>query len=289
MPETTLQPSIKDSRITSRFPTSNSGASTTAAVGYSDNPYSHDLLLMFDLSTIAKGSKIQKAILSLYVDSVLSAGVWGLCIWRLLQPDWTEDGSTWNTYDGVNPWGSGGAEQEGVDISSALMYGPVNTSGISGGEWMDMELSPSEFQSLIDFGNYGMKFGSNIRDANNSASHTFRTSEHATTATRPKLYVRWIEPSGRLFEYKFNKYDKEKKILNSYSRSISPNELRPDAWMFVEGTVLQTAIAYESLVVDPRTNYIVGVSNNEDSRVVGIEFNRNQFADQIIQRLVRGA
>jgi len=288
MPETTLQAGIVDTALSEDNPSTNYGSSTTHNLGFDSGGDNDDILIKFDLSSISKGSKIQKATLSLYVNSIYTSVVENVVIWRVLQPDWTEDGATWDDYDGVNPWGTAGAESEGVDISTALLFGPTSLSGVTADTWEDFELNTSVFQALIDAGNNGMKLGSSIRNPTSNRWFTIRTSEHATSSTWPKLYVRWIEPSGRLYEYKFNKFDKEKRIVNSSGKVIRPNELRPDTWIFVEGTKLPIAIAYDSLVVDPRTNYIVGVSNDEDGNVVGIEFNRDQFADQIIARLTRG-
>ena len=109
-----------------------------------------------------------------------------------------------------------------------------------------------------------------------------------TAAHRPKLFIRWLEPSGRLFEYKVNKFDAKKKILDSMGDEVQPNEVRPDKWIMTEGFDLPGGVAYESLILDPRISYIVGVTYDEDGNRLAIETDRNQFADAIIQRLTRG-
>ena len=149
-------------------------------------------------------------------------------------------------------------------------------------------LNISEVQALIDVGNYGMILKGRDRAPGVNRGVNLVTSDDAAAGDRPELYIRWIEPSGRLFEYKYNKFDAEKKIYGPMGDELEPNELRPDNWIFTEGFDLPSAVSYESLITDPRMSYIVGITYDEDGGILGIETDRNQFADAIISRLTRG-
>ena len=92
-----------------------------------------------------------------------------------------------------------------------------------------------------------------------------------------------------MFEYKFNKYDPSPVLLGPMGEEIALNEVRADKWVFTEGFDLPGGIAYESLIIDPRMGYIVGCTYDEDGNRLGMEMDRNQFADAIIKRLVEGA
>ncbi|RLC88752.1 MAG: hypothetical protein DRJ03_01495 [Chloroflexi bacterium] len=290
MPEQTFQPAAadgKDTWINSRFPANNYGASTTMSLGYSSNPYSRDIHIAFDLTPIKKGSKIEIATMSLYCDSKL-AGVANVEIRRILEANaaWTEGGADWNTMDGVNAWAGGaGCEVYGVDIANTTMYSSasVNTAV---GAWEDFSLDVGEFQALIDVGNYGIKLFSTERAAGTNAGLDYRTSDHATANTRPKLYVRWIEPSGRLVEYTFDIWDPKRRIKDQQGRIVPPEEVEPDNWMRVLGISMPGAKVFESLVEDWDVVYIMETAMS--GRGLRMKGNRNELAEVIISRAAGG-
>ncbi len=290
MPEITLQPAAVagiDTEIDQNAPTTAAGTNTSIDIVYATDGDNRDILIKFDLSSIPKGSKIQQATLSLYVDGSISLSM-RADVWRILSANsgWTEGGATWNTIDGATAWaGSAGCETAGVDYSSAALN-RMTSDFVNG--WNTFALEPSEFQALIDVGNYGFRVAGQVRNPTVSRGVNISSSDHATSAQRPKLYIRWIEPSGRLYEYTFNKYDPEKILRDSKGEIVKPNEIRPNKFIFVQGTEMPSGKAHSDLIVDPRMAYIVGVKNDEDSRAVSIESDRNQFADAILQRLTRG-
>ena len=288
MGETTIQPCTIDTRLSEDNPSTNYETATTYPMGFDSGGDNDDILIKFDLATIAKGSKIQEAKLSLYVDAVITGGVDNVACWRILESAWTEAGATWDDYDGSNAWGTAGAEQAGVDISSAYLYGPTTSSGLSGGDWFEMDLYPSEFQALIDGNNYGIKIGSSLRNGTVNRSQTFRSSEHATTATRPKLYVRWIEPSGGLYEYTFNRYDLIPVVRDSSGAIVPPEQIRVNNWIRDEAFGLPSGVVYESLINNPATNYIMGRTYDEAAGEVRMIFDVNQSAQVIMKRLTGG-
>ena len=291
MPEITLQPAAGpglDTRIYEFNPTTNYGTNNSLILSLGSDGSNGDILLKFDLSAIPKGSQIQEATLSLYLNSIVGS-VGTSYISRLLSgnSDWTEGGATWNKRDGSQNWaGSVGAETVGVDYSAVPLWTgePDSTTG----QFTDFSLNVSEFQVLIDVANYGFKMWSDQRSPSVNRQRDYASSDDGTAANRPKLFIRWIEPSGSIYEYTFNKFDPFKRVRDRMGRVVEPSDIPANKWMFVEGSRVPSSREYLSAVNDPRAFYIVGVNYDEDGKVVRIENDRNQFADAIIQRLSRG-
>ncbi len=292
MPETTLQPGAGDgidTGIKSDDAAANFGTDATFAAAIGATGENWDILFKFDLSSIAAGSEIQEATLSLFCESLLGGGFGDPEIRRILSGNstWTETGATWNTLDGTCDWaGAAGCETEGTDIAVTTLF--TTDAYTWATDWNDFSLTVADFQALIDDANYGFKIGSQQRSPSVSQSATIRMSDHATATDHPKLFVRWIEPSGRLWEYSFSIYDPMKRVFNSQGAIVQPNEIRPDNWISVEGFELPRGETYSSLVKDPTKSYIVGVEYDEDGNAVSIKTDRNQFADAIIRRLSGG-
>lgn len=291
MPEITIQPAASagfDTYLDEANPTTIRGVDALVHLGIDSSGNNQDVLFKFDLSSITKGSKIQSAILTL--TSFSGSPDTRVEIARILSgnSDWAEATATWNKREGSQNWaGSTGCETEGTDIAVSKLFLDPSYSWTIPGE-NDFVLSNNDFQALIDVANHGFKLYHTPRSPTITRSAISRSSDYGTASERPKLFVRWIEPSGRLFEYTFNKYDPQKRLFNSQGDIVEPNEIRPNNWIFTQGSQLPSGKVYSSLVPDPRMGYIVGVKNDEEGEVVSIETDRNQFADQILQRLTRG-
>jgi hypothetical protein len=292
MPEISLQPAAAaspDTYLDESNPGTSRGADATSRWGRNNNA-NNDAMFKFDLSAIAKGSKILEAVLSLYLTGNNGSPT-NTVMWRILEGNsaWVE-AADWNTIDGAAaPWaGSAGAETVGTDIAAGYLFGPstIDLTGLP--KWVDFIMNASEFQALIDVGNYGFKLGLTTRAGGDWLVGIFSSSDHATAGQHPKLYVQWIEPSGILYEYRFNKYDPLKRVFDAKGEQVQLSEVRPNNWIFTEGFDLPSSKVFSSLVVDPRVSYIKGTSYDEDGRSLGIETDRNQFAAAIIERMARG-
>lgn len=294
MPETTLQPDASagiDTILSENSPTTNFGTGTTLAIKFESDGDNHDILVKFDLSPIAPGSIIQEAKMTLHAESNIG-DVATVEVQRILPANsgWTEAGATWNTQDGSAAWaGSAGLETSGVDYDpDPLFTGDSNDWAAAAPGPFDFDLIPTRFQKLIDIGNHGMRIASTLRTPTVNRNITNSSSDHATASQRPKLFVRWLEPSGRLAEYVFNIWDEDKIIRDSKGAVVRPNEVRPNNWIKVDGFELPRGRAFDSLVEDPTTSFIVGTDYDEARESVRITTNRSQFAELIIQRLAGG-
>ncbi len=289
MPEQTIQPAAAaglDTYINEELPTTNYATNTLLVVGSKATSLNQDALLKFDLSPIAAGSIIQEATLSLYLDGYF-ANPASATISRIKSGNsaWAEASVTWNTVDGSAAWaGSVGCETSGTDYDPDALW--TGTPHHTTGTWQDCSLNIGVFQKMIDVGNYGMKFWLDQRGATGTEYLNYRSSDHATASTRPKLYVRWLEPTGRLVEYTFDIWNPETILLDSKGAVVKPNEVRPDRWIRVLFD-LPRGKSYASLIEDPTASYIVGVSFSESG--VTIKTDRNQFSEIIVQRLAGGS
>ena len=200
--------------------------------------------------------------------------------------DWTEAGATWNLKDGANAWAGGvGCEVLGTDIANTLMWGPT-TWGPVAGVRDDFDLSVQEFQYLIDIGNYGFKIGSERRaGVDPQRFATYHSAAAVAGADRPTLYVRWIEPSGRLEEYKFDVWDPLQRIIARDGHEVSPNEVREDKWGKLTGFRSPSSKVFASLADTPDAWYTNGITS--DGEIVRIIPDENLFADMILKRLTR--
>lgn len=294
MPEQTIKPGASagiDCRLNESAPTTNNGTDPSLTVDFQSDGDNLDVIMKFDLSPIAAGSSIQSVTLTMWVQSNIG-DVASAEVQRILpaNANWTETGATWNTIDGVTAWaGSAGCETSGTDYDpDPLWEGDSNDWIASVPDFFVFTLVPTRFQKLIDIGNHGMRIASTSRSPSVNRQVAFSSSDHGTAAQRPALFVRWLEPSGRLVEYTFNIWDPQKQILDSKGAVVQPNEVRPNNWIRVEGFELPRGRAYDSLVPDPTTSYIVGSTYDVDRGTVRIITDRNQFAELIVKRLAGG-
>jgi len=293
MPEQTLQPGSEgiDTHIAGTAPTTNYETADPLIVGHGSDTNT-DLLLKFDLSSIAPGSQIQKATLSLYLSGLFAGNGAGDCTLSRIKSansGWSESGATWNTIDGATAWaGSAGCNTSGTDYDVDPLWS--GTPSVTTGAFDDFEIDNlTVFQKMLDIGNYGMKLWAQARNPATTGNYQYAASDNGTAANRPKLFIRWLEPAGRLVEYTFNIWDPEKKVIDSKGAVVQPNEVRPDNWIRVEGFELPRGKAYSSLVPDPTTSYIVGANYDVERESVRLITDRNQFAELIVRRIAGGA
>lgn len=292
MPEQTWQPAegaAVDTFICEANPAVNYGGNGQLRVELFAAGGNRDILMKWDLSAIPAGSTIEIATLYLWLESEVggAAGMVDYRITRLLSGNssWTEGGSTWNLQDGANAWaGAAGCETAGTDLALTHLWAGNPWQGAPP-MWWQFALEISEVQFMLDSENYGFKIYSTIRAPAVNRNHVY-TSAAGLAANRPRLYVRWIEPSGRLVEYTFDVWDPLQRIMGRDGHEVSPNEVRSDKWGKLLGFRSPSSKTYATLAEGPDNFYISGTTS--DGETVRITPDEKLFADMILKRIARG-
>ena len=75
-------------------------------------------LFLFDLSGLPAEATITAAVLTLHpIVNIITTGEFHC--YRITQPDWTENGATYNVYDGTTPWATPGGDFTDTDHDTA--------------------------------------------------------------------------------------------------------------------------------------------------------------------------
>ncbi len=135
---------VQDAGLSSDDPDTNFGSDPTARVSDGPVPAIERALFQFDLSGIPAGRTI--AAVTLVVSQSTAAG-FGVEVNRVTEP-WVEGAVTWNSPDGVDPWGA--------------YVGPlVGTFDVDQTGWRQIPLDPDLVQGWLDgtFDNNGILIG----------------------------------------------------------------------------------------------------------------------------------
>lgn len=172
----------EDTHIAQASSVQNYGTSTQLLSNSQSNAQSR-LLLRFDLSGIPAGATIQSAVLELYYQSAKNSLSEVLRVHRLTRA-WTEPGTTWRTYDGVNNWTSQGGDFDAAVVASVTLDSTVNVWKA----WTVTALVQSWMNGTNP--NHGMLLETPARSGNNE--RRFASSENASAALRPKLTLTYV-------------------------------------------------------------------------------------------------
>ena len=131
-----LYPACMDTFIDSGTPNQNYDDESKLLVSYNTYPFETMALMSCDLKSnlLPAGYAVESANLEFTLGSnPFNAPT--LAVWENTQNNWTADGATWTTYDGVNNWGMAGAK--GAERGSLLDSVSLGTSFSSGStvEW----------------------------------------------------------------------------------------------------------------------------------------------------------
>jgi len=163
----------------------NFGSATDAVIGTSTADKAtlkFRYLTRFDLSGIPAGAVIFSATLSLFRVGDMISSPAQFHARRLIRPDWTELGVTWNKYDGANNWTAPGG-----DYASE---GAVTITVASGSDLVFPSLAPLVSDALAE--RAGMLELIVLGPESGTASFvSVATSDHASAALRPRLVVEY--------------------------------------------------------------------------------------------------
>ncbi len=178
--ETTNVVSIADSSILENVPNTNYGATTLGADGDEPSGSGKDKygLLRWDLSSMAPGTKISSASVTLSVTNSSTQTYQAYALKR----GWAESEVTWNSSAAGRPWEVAGAK--GSLDREATVAGTVTPSAT--GE-RTFALSAAVVQRWVD--NPTTNQGIIIANATNSDGFDFYSRESSTSSQRPRLNV----------------------------------------------------------------------------------------------------
>ena len=131
-----LYPECLDTYVDSGTPSQNYNDESKLLIAYNTYPIEAMGLLNCNLRSnlLPAGYAVESAHLSMVIGSTPMNSP-SVAIWESRQHNWTDDGASWQTYDGTNNWGMAGAK--GWERSSLLDSVQLDTSFASGDqiEW----------------------------------------------------------------------------------------------------------------------------------------------------------
>ncbi|MCX6709092.1 MAG: DNRLRE domain-containing protein, partial [Candidatus Woesearchaeota archaeon] len=178
----------KDTHIISTSSNYNYGADTGMDIRADD---ARRILIEFNLSGVPSGANISSATLQLYATAKGTANP-VVNIYRLNR-SWVEgtgagsitnDGATWNKYDGVNSWNVSGGE-----FDSSKVWANTTVTAINA--WYSWNVKDL-VQSWVNgsYQNYGMLIRTTTTS---SATTSFVSSDNTNASIRPKLVINYSE------------------------------------------------------------------------------------------------
>lgn len=180
----------KDTYLVSGSPNQNFGADTTMDIKGDDN---RRVLIEFNLSTIPSTSRIQTAVLQLYV-TAKGTGTPTVDLYRI-NNTWiegtgtgtvTNNGATWNTNNGTANWNTAGGDYHTTVHANATLAA-INT-------WYSWNIT-NLVQTWVNgtYPNYGML----LRDVTtNTGTWTFASGNNSNTSLMPILNITYTLPAA---------------------------------------------------------------------------------------------
>jgi hypothetical protein len=182
-----------DNRMLSDAPTTNYGTVNQLDVGhFATGDSKKRCLVKFDLSSVPVDATVISATFRIYDSGTdFTSNSRTMSAYRCLRA-WTELGSTWNTYDGSNGWGTAGADSTSTDRESAAIGSVVMPDPAVEG-YVDLTFTPSLVQQWVrgEFSNNGVVLRM-ATEANDM--HRFLSREDSTN--KPQLVVTYQEAGG---------------------------------------------------------------------------------------------
>jgi hypothetical protein len=191
--EVTLQPdgtAGKDNYLDANFANVNYGSSTNLRV---ENTFKEQRpIIEFNLGSIPSSGIISSDVM-LYRYNGAPSLDYDVNVYRVTQA-WTEAGSNWDDYDGLNDWP---VNNNGGDYDTTVL----DTASVLGGEdgWYSWNITDTMVGwKESSFANYGLLF---IGEAGTAITDFYSSDYAVDTSLRPKLIVKYYNSSiGSIFE-----------------------------------------------------------------------------------------
>lgn len=160
------------------------------------------IVIKFDVSVVPSDATVTASVLSLFMNREMSDTTADATAYRVLR-NWVITEVTWNSWSSGNSWTTAGAGSAGNDraaAASAVRSMTATETEDVFKDWSGAQLT-TDTQNFVDGGqtNNGWLIECPGKE-NQGASqnwHEFNTSDHATAAQRPKLFVEYTPaPTG---------------------------------------------------------------------------------------------
>lgn len=200
MPTLTIDPILQCTYMEQLVPNTNYGSSTQIILGeqYTDKVSNNlNALLRTDISAIPAGATIAATSrLRLYVISHTGGAGKTLSVFggRTLRA-WTENGATWNKYDGTNAWTSGGGEGYTTDFNDPLAVFTLPDVTATWFEWTGAGLA-AFLQDALDTRAGIVQMVLFSYNALVDGYWVIASDDYATTTLRPQLIVDYTTPGA---------------------------------------------------------------------------------------------
>jgi hypothetical protein len=137
------------------------------------------------------GYAIESATLSVKISDFYSGNPL-LGIWENSRRNWSEDTATWNTYDGVNSWGSpGGKGIERGGLTSSYQFQGSEPFG----SWVALNITQAVQNSMRDSTSVDLFLGIVGVGSGSSRDAYFAPNSETTVANRPQISFVYVEGS----------------------------------------------------------------------------------------------
>ncbi len=148
-------------------------------------------LIRFDVSDISSQATVSSAVLRLHMSKVEAERT--LEAYQVLLP-WTRLGTTWNSYDGGNAWGTSGCGGSGTDRASTSAAS-LTVPTAAADSWIEISLPASLVQGWVDgtISNNGVLL--KVTDET-SGEMRFSPENDSTAANRPQLVIEHSSAGG---------------------------------------------------------------------------------------------
>jgi len=179
-----------DTYINESAATTNYGSATSVTVDGA-GPFANGLL-KWDLSAIPSYATVSDVKLVYNVTD--NSGTSTYSVYRSLKP-WTENGATWNTYDGTNAWGAIGSLDSTTDYNSTAL-GTISKSTTGFGTSTLNSSGIATVQGWIDGSFLNNGFMVTKTTGADIDGFVFASKDSLTAANRPALVVTYNVPAG---------------------------------------------------------------------------------------------
>jgi hypothetical protein len=185
----TLAKQVTDAFVVGADTYIHSGASTT---NYGTAPYLHTrvsaagldylrTLLAFDVSSVKPEYPVEKAVLSVYLDSTSGGAVDGQLQAYDVTTAWAENTATWKT-----PWVKPGGDY----VEPAVGGAPIDKTMV--GKWITIDVTPLVAKWVADpASNHGLTL--RLRKVSSVTGYRFISSENWAATNWPKLEVSYMK------------------------------------------------------------------------------------------------